>query len=960
MRNRQKSLSHYAAGLVVLAILVLALGTRLDVGKAQTASSEDLLIPVIPPGSAYRQTNLLSDVPGLAPLQDPLLINPWGISFRGTSPFWIANNGTSTSQLISGDVAGSPAVLNPGLQTITIPGGLPTGTVGNSTTSFVLPGPCAIASCPAAFIFASITGNIVGWNPNAPAAGSVTGVIAASNPGHVYTGLAIGSNGGGNRLYAADFASGTIDVYNPTFALTTTAGGFADPTIPTTAGNTFHPYNIQNIGGLLYVLYAKVGTSGLPEDGVGNGFVRRFNTDGVRDLTFGINNGPLNSPWGVTIAPATFGIFGNALLIGNFGEGNPSIHAYNPTTGAFLGTIQDQSGNGIVIEELWALQFGNGVNGGDTSSLYFTAGIGEEEHGLFGKLRPTTASATSLIQLAADEFAVGETVGHIDFTVIRVGDASSSASVNYNTFDESQPAHASQKSDYEIALGTLTFAPGETSKTFRILIVDDKFVEGNEVIGVYLSNPVGMGVGLGSPNFAEVTIVDDDLTVSATHPLDTGAFFVRQQYLDLYNREPDAAASALVSQISACGFTRSCMRTKQIDVALGIFTSPEFQGAGSLAIRTFRTAFGTGRFGGPTDVLYGEFQQSIQALLKDVAIPGGGAQLEINKQLFYDRFVARPDFVARYPSSLTNAQYVDALLSNTGTVFPPGFRDQLVADLDMMIKTRAQVVRSIAEHPTFVLNDAKRDIVQLGFFGYLRRDADTNTFNLVLNRLNAVTFDHVRDAVRMFITTTEYRQRFGSDVFPSGGLINLAPDAVNNAATTPVNTPISINVVANDTDDNGDYLSILSVTPGTGGTPVINPDGRSITFTPGPGFSGIANFQYTLTDNGTKSLGNVPIDDPKTDTATVFIGVGVPTPTVSVSGRLFTPIGAGLTKAVVVLTGPSTNRTALSSSFGNFLFTDLVVGQTYTISVSSKRFTFTPRMVPVNDYMTDVDLVASP
>lgn len=121
------------------------------------------------------------------------------------------------------------------------------------------------------------------------------------------------------------------------------ASPFADPTIPTTSGNTYHPYNIENIGGSLYVVYAKVGIDGRAEDGVGNGFVRRFNT-GVRDLTFGINNGPLNAPWGIVIAPASFGIFGGALLVGNFGEGNPSIHGFNPTTGAFLGTIQNESG----------------------------------------------------------------------------------------------------------------------------------------------------------------------------------------------------------------------------------------------------------------------------------------------------------------------------------------------------------------------------------------------------------------------------------------------------------------------------------------------------------------------------------------------------------------------------------------------------------------------------------------
>jgi uncharacterized protein (TIGR03118 family) len=134
-------------------------------------------------------------------------------------------------------------------------------------------------------------------------------------------------------------------------------------------GNTFYPYNIQNIGGLLYVTYAKVGPSGLPVEGVGNGFVRRFNTAGVRDLTFGINNGALNSPWGITIGAGIVRHLGGALLVGNFGDGNPSIHAFNPSNGAFLGTLQNEAGVGIVIDELWALQFGNGGAGGDVNTL---------------------------------------------------------------------------------------------------------------------------------------------------------------------------------------------------------------------------------------------------------------------------------------------------------------------------------------------------------------------------------------------------------------------------------------------------------------------------------------------------------------------------------------------------------------------------------------------------------------
>src|SRR6185503_1208810 len=181
------------------------------------------------------------------------------------------------------------------------------------------------APCGANFLFASITGNIVGWDPNAPAAGSTTGVIAASHPGHVYTGLAYANNGVANFIYAADFANGTIDVYDTSFALQPAASfPFADPTIPTTSGNTYHPFNIQNLGGSLYVTYAKVGTDGMAENGIGNGFVRRFNTNGVRDLTFGINNGALDAPWGIVIAPASFGIFGGALMVGNFSDIGPS------------------------------------------------------------------------------------------------------------------------------------------------------------------------------------------------------------------------------------------------------------------------------------------------------------------------------------------------------------------------------------------------------------------------------------------------------------------------------------------------------------------------------------------------------------------------------------------------------------------------------------------------------------
>jgi uncharacterized protein (TIGR03118 family) len=653
------------AGLLVVALLPARLGTPVTAQQGPVISPD---IPVIPPGSAYRQTNFVSDIPGFAGIQDPLMVDAWGIAATASSPFWIANAGTSTSTLYRGDVGGAPLVKNSsvggGLAGITIPGGLPTGAVANTggATDFVVTS--GAASGKAAFLFASITGNILGWNPNVPAAGSTVAQIAKSMPGHVYTGLAIGSTGGAFRLYAADFATNKIDVFDSAFNLIGGVPTFVDPTVPA----DHHVHNIQNLGGAapLYVTYAKADpVTGREVNGPGLGYVRRFNTDGVRDLTFGINNGPLDAPWGVVIAPASFGVFGSALLVGNFSTAtNSKINAFNPTTGAFLagGTLKNEAGVDISIEGLWALQFGNGGAGGDPNALYFTAGTAAEEHGLFGSLRPTTASATSLVQFATDDFTIGEGSGHIDVTVIRAGDSSGTATVNVSTYDASQAGHASQKSDYEIALAKVTFNPGETSKTLRVLIVNDNFVEGDETINLALSNPAGTGVGLGSPNAATLKITDNDAVAPTTNPIDDANFFVRQQYLDFLNREPDAAGLAFwTSQITSCGADATCIALKRVNVSAAFFLSIEFQKTGMLSYLTNKAAFNA-------VPLYGVFEKDTQALQKDLVFgtPGFDAQLEANKQAYFNDFVTRPDFIAQYPSSLTNAQYVDALLANAG------------------------------------------------------------------------------------------------------------------------------------------------------------------------------------------------------------------------------------------------------------------------------------------------------
>jgi len=740
-------------------------------------------IPIIPPGSAYQQFNLVSDWPGLAPVQDPLLVNPWGIALTASSPFWIANNGSMTSTLYRGDVNGGPLVKQPTLPFITIPGDFPTGTVSNPFTDFLVTPPMGVPA-KANFIFASITGNITAWQP---ALGN-SAQIMASHPGREYTGLAIGTNGGGNRLYAADFKNGNIDVYDGTYALTGTSGGFNDPTIPTTMGNTYHPFNIQAIGSALYVMYAKFDPmTGEEEAGVGNGFVRRFNTDGVRDLTFGINNGPLNAPWGVTIAPANWGLFSGNLLVGNFGEGNPSIHAFSVTNGGnSLGPIQDESGNGIEIDELWALTTGNGGNGGDTNTVYFTAGIGEEQHGLFGKLKETTVSATSLIQLSDSELSVGEGTGHIDVTVTRSGDVSDTASVNYATFDISETGHASQKSDYELAVGKVTFLPGETSKTFRILIVDDQFMEGDEEIEVILSNPTGDGVGIGSPNTGTVTIIENDLVAPTANPIDDPAFFVRQLYLDFLGREPEPAAlTFFASQLNACGSDNTCRDNRRADVATAFLLSAEFHQTGFMIYLANKAAFGNLASGPAVPLYYGQLLRDLQIANQGVPFgtPGWQAQLAANQDLFFADFVLRPTFVFTYPTTMTPAQFVDALYAKANVV--PGALERQAA-IDEFggagdttdTAARARALKRVTQNATFNKNEFNSAFVFFEFAAFYRRDPDEVDFNAKVDTLNSFNGDfRAAGLINTFLSANEYRDRFGAGGPPAGVGPTPAPGA---------------------------------------------------------------------------------------------------------------------------------------------------------------------------------------
>jgi uncharacterized protein (TIGR03118 family) len=325
--------------------------------------------------NAYLQHNLVSDLPGVADNLDTNLVNPWGIAISATSPFWIADNGTGLSTLCN-----STGAIQSRIVIIPPPAGgtppaAPSGIVFNGTTNFIV-----VSNAAAKFIFSTEDGTISGWASGNDAVLKVDN----SSSNAVYKGLALASANGSNYLYATDFHNGRVDVFDGSFNPVAWPGAFADTNIP--AG--FAPFGIQIIGTNLFISYAKQDAEAHDDvAGTGNGFVDSYDTSGhlIKRL---ISNGALNSPWGMTLAPASFGLFGGQLLVGNFGDG--TINAFDPASGTQVGTIKDTNGAPFAVEGLWGLTFGNGGSGGATNLLYFTAGIAGggqvEDHGLFASL----------------------------------------------------------------------------------------------------------------------------------------------------------------------------------------------------------------------------------------------------------------------------------------------------------------------------------------------------------------------------------------------------------------------------------------------------------------------------------------------------------------------------------------------------------------------------------------------
>jgi uncharacterized protein (TIGR03118 family) len=316
----------------------------------------------------YNVNKLVTDTGGTT--NDASLVNAWGLSAGPTTPWWSANNGTNTSTLYSG--TGAKVAL-----TVSVPGA-PTGTVFNGNAADFVVSENG-KSGAARFLFATEAGTILGWTPAVNGATAIPGVPSS---GAIYKGLAIAND----RLYATDFHNGRVDVFDAAFKPVTTSGGFKNPKI----AKGFAPFGIQAIGGNIFVTYAKQDAAKKDDVAVpGQAYVDEFSPDGalVRSVVnSGKKNAPLNAPWGLAMAPASFGSFAGDLLVGNFGNGRISAYAQSGAKWVYKGQLRLADGTPIAIDGLWAIAFGNGAAAGPTSTLYFLSGPSEEKHGLYGSI----------------------------------------------------------------------------------------------------------------------------------------------------------------------------------------------------------------------------------------------------------------------------------------------------------------------------------------------------------------------------------------------------------------------------------------------------------------------------------------------------------------------------------------------------------------------------------------------
>lgn len=389
---------------------------------------------------------------------------------------------------------------------------------------------------------------------------------------------------------------------------------------------------------------------------------------------------------------------------------------------------------------------------------------------------PTPNGGPLTVQFNAANYEGNEGCAGAQITVSRSGDTSSTVSVDFLTTNGT----AAQRTDYTLGSGTITFLSGETLKAFRVLLSKDAYNEGPETINLTLSNPTG-GAALGSQSTATLTIIDDMSVPASSQPIDDTATFVCQQYHDFLARSADPGGSAFwMSQITQCGNDQSCINSKRIDVSNAFYYELEFQQTGSYVYRLYRAAYGNNQpFANPNpDPQHPGEEQKVPLYLpfmKDRAGVRGGAQLPQLQLELANAFVARPEFLARYPANLDGSSFVAAVLakikSDTGanldsqqqaltSLFNSGGRGNV---LYRLADDNAQT-NPIANQ-AFIEAEYNRAFVFTQYAGYLRRNADMAGFLFWLGQVNSgplrdVTKQHAM--VCSFTTSIEYQQRFSA------------------------------------------------------------------------------------------------------------------------------------------------------------------------------------------------------
>ena len=460
-------------------------------GGAYSGNAQQSVTLTVTAPTAFSTTSLVADLAGgSAAVTDANLVNPWGIAFGPTTFAWVANNHSETSTLYDGNGKAQPAA-GPLVVSFAASGSGtsfdPTGVVYNASSDFMITS--GATSGAARFVFVGEGGMIAGWAPGVDLTHAIT--MYTDVVGAVYKGLAIANNGTGNFLYATDFHNGKVDVFDATFTKQTpsaTSFAFTDPTLP--AG--YAPFGIQalptgtNGATQIYVSYAQQSPpSNDNANGAGLGLVDIYDTNGNFVSHLIPVGGLLNAPWGLALAPADFGTLSHALLVGNFGDGK--INAYNPTSGAYVGTIADAAGNAFALPGLWGIAFGNDASNQPHNTLFFAAGTNNEVNGAYGRI---DVGATPPVLNQPPVVAVTAPIGSVAGTVTVTATAQDSIAIaKVEFFVGGVSLGVATTSPYSVQWDTTTLANGSVTLTATATDVDGN-VGTSPGVAVTVSNGV--------------------------------------------------------------------------------------------------------------------------------------------------------------------------------------------------------------------------------------------------------------------------------------------------------------------------------------------------------------------------------------------------------------------------------------------------------------------------------------